>query len=333
MPCRSFSPPSGIHLRPFAGPQDFAAMVDCANASFAEDQTGWFRTVEEMARNYAAFVDCVPERDVCIAEVGGEIAGYVRCWPYVQADGLHLYAQFGVMAPQWRRRGIGRALHAWMEARQQEMARAHPQALAHAHQAFVTQGETARAALLEKAGYRAERHFFSMVRQNLDGIPDFPLPAGLEVRPVEPTHYRAIWEAHQQAFRTHWGFAPGTEADYLAWLSSPVFQPGLWQVAWDVDSGRVAGQVRTYIDATWNRANGVQRGWTEFISVGEPWRRRGLARALIVRSLRAQQAAGMTQSGLAVDTQNRDGALRVYESCGFVAAKRDCVYRKPLLLA
>lgn len=74
-------------------------MVACANASFAEDRTGWCRTVDAMTRDYASFVDCVPEQDVCIADAGHEIAGYVRCWPYAQADGLHLYAQLGVMAP------------------------------------------------------------------------------------------------------------------------------------------------------------------------------------------------------------------------------------------
>jgi hypothetical protein len=31
-----------------------------------------------------------------------------------------------------------------------------------------------------------------------------------------------------------------------------------------------------------------------------------------------------------VDSQNLSGANRVYEDCGFVVARRNCVYRKPL---
>ncbi|KRC21908.1 GNAT family N-acetyltransferase [Acidovorax sp. Root217] len=327
------SPPAHVTFRPFAGPSDYAAMVACANASFAADETGFFRTEHEVARDYAAFTSCVPERDVWIAQAGSEIAGYVRSWPWAQADGLQLYSQFAVVAPPWRRQGIGTALHAWLEQRQRtQAATEHPGAPRHAHHAYITQGETARAALLEKSGYTPERYFFAMVRPTLDNVAVFPLPQGLELRPVQPEHYRAIWDAHGRAFQSHWGYCPPDEADYLRWLTSPVFQPHLWQVAWDVQTHQVAGQVRSYIDATWNRNNGRQRGWTEFISVGEPWRRRGLARALIAHSLRAQAAAGMAESGLAVDSQNQSGATRVYEDCGFAVDRRNCVYRKPLVL-
>ncbi|MDM0027371.1 GNAT family N-acetyltransferase [Variovorax saccharolyticus] len=322
-----------MSFRAFAGPSDFEAMVACANASFAADQTGFFRTVEEVARDYASFTDCVPQRDVWIAQAGTEIAGYVRAWHWAQADGLQLYGQFGVVAPRWRRRGIGASLHAWLESRQREMAAAHRSAPMHAHHAFVTQGESARAALLEKSGYRPERYFFTMVRPTLDDVADFAMPPGLEARPVQPEHFRPIWDAHQRAFRTHWGFSPSVEADFRRWQSSQVFQPHLWQVAWDIRAGEVAGQVRTYIDETWNTANGLRRGWTEFISVGEPWRGRGLARALISSSLRAQRAAGMQESGLGVDSQNLNGANRIYEECGFIAVKRNCVFRKPLALS
>lgn len=321
-----------ILYRAFAGPGDFKAMVACANASFAADETGFFRTVDEVARDDAAFTACVPERDVWIAEVGAEIAGYVRSWDWVQADGLRLYGQFAVVSPQWRRQRIGTALHDWLEKRQRQVAAAHGDAQQHAHHAFVTQGETARAALLRRPGYHPERYFLTMVRRTLDDITDFPLPGGLAVRPVAPADHRAIWDAHVRAFRTHWGFSPPDEADYQRWLKAPVFQPHLWQVAWDTRTGEIAGQVRAYIDATWNTANGRKRGWTEFISVGEPWRRRGLARALIALSLRAQRAAGMEESGLGVDSQNLDGANRVYDDSAFAVAKRNCVFRKPFTL-
>lgn len=329
-----------VKFRAFAGPTDFEAMVACANASFAADQTGFFRKVEDVARDYASFTSCVPKRDVWIAEAGAEIAGYVRSWHWAQADGLQLYSQFAVVAPHWRRQGIGAALHAWLEAHQRGMAVAHQRAMVaphrsaprNAHHAFVTQGETARAALLVKSGYKPERYFFTMERPTLDAVADFPLPEGLEVRAVQPEHYRAIWDAHFRAFQSHWGYGPPDEADYVKWLGSPAFQPHLWQVAWDMQTHQVAGQVRTYIDDAWNAGNGRKRGWTEFISVGEPWRRRGLARALISRSLRAQAAAGMTESGLAVDSQNLSGANRVYEDCGFIVARRNCVYRKSLEL-
>jgi hypothetical protein len=58
-----------------------------------------------------------------------------------------------------------------------------------------------------------------MVRPSLGDSPDFPLPPGLEVRPVNPEHYRAIWDADVEAFLDHWGYAPPTEDDYQRWLN------------------------------------------------------------------------------------------------------------------
>jgi mycothiol synthase len=326
------APMPDLHFRNYVGPGDFPAMVACANASFAADGTDVIRTVEDMARDYSSFIVCVPTRDVWIAQAGSEIAGYVRCWHWRQADGLHLYGQVGFVAPHWRRQGVGTALLAWLEEHQRGIAAGQADATGHAYHSFVREGEVSTAALLGKSGYHLERHFFTMLRPTLDAIADFPLAAGVEVRPVEPAHHRAIWDSHVRAFQTHWGFAPPKEEDYQWWLKSPVFQPQLWQVAWDTATNEVVGQVRAYIDASYNATQGLKRGWTEFISVSQGWRRRGLARALIARSLRAQKAAGMQDSGLGVDAANHDGATRVYEDCGFAVTKRNAVWRKAMAL-
>jgi hypothetical protein len=41
----------------------------------------------------------------------------------------------------------------------------------------------------------------------------------------------------------------------------------------------------------------------------------------------------MQESGLGVDSEHLDGALRVYQDCGFVVARRNCIYRKPMVPA
>ena len=176
------------------------------------------------------------------------------------------------------------------------------------------------------------RYWFEMMRPDLENIPNYPLPEGLEVRPALPEHYRAIWEADHEASRDHWGFTEPSEEDYQAWLTDKTtFQPQLWQIAWDIATNQVAGQVKTYIDHEQNKLYDRQRGWTESISVRRPFRRRGLARALIARSLQTQKQEGMTESGLGVDSENLSGATRMYEDCGFRIAKRTTFYRKPLI--
>ena len=127
------------------------------------------------------------------------------------------------------------------------------------------------------------------------------------------------------------GWAPWLE-DYRAWLSNPVqFTPALWQVAWEVETDQVAGMVRGFINEEENGQYQRRRGWSENISTRRPWRKRGLARALIVRTLRMFKEMGMTESALGVDAQNPTGALQVYEACGFRAVKQSKTYRKRLV--
>jgi ribosomal protein S18 acetylase RimI-like enzyme len=181
--------------------------------------------------------------------------------------------------------------------------------------------------LLEAAGYRPVTHFADMLRPDLDDIPEAALPAGLEVRPVMLEHYRAIWEAEVEAFQDHWG-ASFDEKDYQRFLDEPTFGPALWRIAWDGD--QVAGQVRSYIDSPENEEFGRRRGYAENISVRRPWRRQGLARALLVESLHALKRRGMEQAALGVHFENPRQALQLYESVGFGVVRMNTTVRKPL---
>lgn len=149
------------------------------------------------------------------------------------------------------------------------------------------------------------------------------------MRPVTPDQYPQIWAADVEAFRDHWGFAEPPAGAYEEWQEDPIaMQTELWQIAWDGD--QVAGQVRSFINHTENAEQGRLRGYTECISVRRPWRRRGLARALILNSLRILKEQGMTEAALGVDTQNTSGALRLYERCGFRPLFGGALYRKPV---
>jgi len=320
--------PEGLRLRNFAGDADFPRMAVVANASFAADGIASVRRPDDMRRDYAAMTRWDPARDIMMAERHGELAGYARTFDWTTAEGTLVQGQIAFVHPDHRRHGVGTALLRWIESRQREIARQRSDANAWQHQAIVTEGERERAQLLEKAGYRVQRYFLEMERATMEAIPDFPLPEGLEVRPVQPQHLRAIFDAHMEALKDHWGYSPPRPDDFELWKKSRTCQPHLWQVAWDVRTNQVAGQVKPWIDAEQNETQGRRRGYTEFISVGREWRRRGLARALVVRALRAQKEVGMEESALGVDGESAFGAARLYEACGFVVVKRNAMYRK-----
>jgi GNAT superfamily N-acetyltransferase len=318
-------------------PEDYHHMAEITRASAVVDGTERADTAEELANIFEHLTNCDPFTDMIVAEADPgdgrkpEVIGYSRGTWREEGNGERRYMFFGRITPAWRRQGIGRAMLHWVEGRLQEVANAHPAEITKHFMCVAEQGEIGFAAMVEKAGYQPARYSFEMVQPDLENIPDFPLPEGLEVHPVFPEHYRAIWDADTEAFRDHWGFVEPGEEDYQAWLGDKtIFQPELWQIAWDIAENQVAGQVRTFIDHEQNQLYNRKRGWTEFISVRRPWRRRGLARALIARSLRAQKAVGMTESALWVDSENPSGATRVYDDCGFRVVKRATIYKKPL---
>ncbi len=281
---------TGLLFRRFRGPSDFPLMAAVFTASAEADHVEQVTSIEQIAFNYAHLVNSDPERDMIFAEKNKELIGYARCWWYEEANGPHLYGFLLHLLPAWRGKGIGRSMLHWLENRLCVIAGGHPVCCAKFFQAVASQYERDKTALLEREGYQPVRFSWEMVRQSLDDIPDFPLPAGLEVRPSLPEHYRPIWEASNEAFRDHWGYAEPTEDHYQAWLADKtLFQPHLWQIAWDIATDQVAGQVRTFIDHAQHEKFKRKRSYTESISVRRPWRRRGLARALISLSLRAQK--------------------------------------------
>jgi mycothiol synthase len=321
----------GLTFRHFRGTEDYPKMVAVILASAEADKIERVDTVEDVARNYSHLTNCDPYQDMIFAEMNKEVIAYSRGFWFQEENGPRIYGSFGFLAPAWRRKHIGSAMLHWIENRMRTIADSHGMIETGFLQNFTDSENAGLAAMLEQNGYKAIRYGVQMVRPDFENIPDFPMPEGLEVRPVLPEHYREIWDADKEAFRDHWGYAEPTEEDYQNWLGNKTFfQPELWQIAWDIKTNEIAGQVRTFINAAENEKYNRKRGYTEFISVRRPWRKRGLARALIVRSLRLQKERGMTESALGADSENISGATRIYEECGFRVTKRSAVYRKPL---
>lgn len=321
----------GLIFRRFRGPIDYPALTVVGNATRDADGVEWVLTVDDIARTYAHLVNSNLAQDMLIAAIGEEMIGFVRTQWVREESGLYRYWFSPALVPQWRGRGIRRALLRWTEARIRQIAVDHP---ADAVKTFATNAPAKAQGLidlLEDEGYQPVRYFHKMVRSLEEPLPEFAMPEGLEMRPVLPEHYRPIWDASDEAFRDHWGYSPEPEEYYQEWLEDPViFTPELWQIAWDVATDEVAGQVRTFIDQLENEKFNRRRGYTEFISVRRPYRRRGLARALIAESLRVLKARGMAESALFVDSENITGATHLYEACGFRTVDRSMSFYKPL---
>ena len=319
--------PPGTVLRHLDAPADLRAMNEIANRIRAATGQDFYTTDEQFANFYAHPSDFDPSADVVIVEQDDKTVGYARAGFHSLLDGTQIYDVVAFLDPGRTGPDVFVAVVGAVEERLRAIAAGRPPG-PRLFETFGGDEAPERDGLLRSLGYEPVRWGYSMVRATLDDLTHSPLPDGLVIRDVRPEHLRAIWEADQEAFRDHWGAAPPSEEGFRQFRDDSVqADTTLWQVAWDGDE--VAGQVRSYINAEQNRRTGLQRGYVEHISVRRPWRRRGLARALIATSVTLLRARGMTEGALGVDTQNPSGALRLYEACGFRPVHRTIEYRKP----
>jgi len=286
--------------------------------------------IDSMKAQYEHLERCDPATDLVVVELDGVIAGYARVeWDDTES-GERFYDGVMLLAPSLADPRIRRALLAWSETRRLEIAASHLAAGSGLDRPwfltdFQWDGNPAVADLLRTDGYEPFRRFHSMVRPDLEAIPEMPLPDGLEVRPItgEPALMRRIFEADVEAFRDHFGWVDDSDTAYDHFLTEPGNDLSLWQVAFDLDevAGGVMPVLKTNVD-------GALEGWLDPVFTRRQWRRRGLARALIVRSLAVLRERGAVRSCLGVDSQNPNQAVALYESCGFRVASSSTGYRR-----
>ncbi len=321
-------PVHGLRFRRFAGPADFPGMVAANMAARRAYGVLDFVTVESVAVQYGNLTNSDVARDLVIVELDDRIVGYARVEWADQHDGSRAYDTICLLEPAAEGQAIGAALLDWQEARLRAIAATHATDRPRWFQAHEWDRNARARSLLAARGYSAVRRSHEMVRRDLQNLPEAPLPEGLEVRPVSRDAMRAIWEADCEAFRDHWGESDESDAAWVRFRDEPTHDPDLFVVAFDGD--QVAGFVLNTMDPSDTDASGGQRGLLDSVAVRRPWRRRGLAGALIARSLRLLRERGAASAYLGVDSENSNQAMTLYERNGFVVASSSTTYRKPI---
>jgi mycothiol synthase len=320
----------GLALRPFDPGRDYGPVADLVCRTNLFDGQDWLLSETALRGEVGVGRRYDPTADARVAERAGEPLGFVRVQAHVR-DGKMVHRAELWTDPAWRRRGIGRALLAWVEQRaadQKASGIIGQPVLEHEVGLTGDLANVAAPAFAAACGYRQVRRQLEMQRALARPIAEAPLPEGLELRPVREADVRAIWDATQEAFRDHWEAATRTDADFQHFLADPDRDTALWRVAWDGD--QVAGASLNAIYTEENERLGIKAGWLEQVSVRRPWRRSGLGAAIVAASLRAFRDRGLDRAALGVDAENPTGALALYERLGFVTVRAFGNFRKAI---
>jgi GNAT superfamily N-acetyltransferase len=250
-------------------------------------------------------------------------------WAKVEdGNSYYTYSFFVHLHPDWRGKGIGRAMSGHLIERIKVVADEHPPEAEKFIQSWGGDTRIWWDEVMTDLGLAPIRYGIEMTRSCSQPVEVLPLPEGIKIRPVEDEMVRPIFNAVVEAMQDHWNYVEPDEQDFAAWQDNPNFDPSLWVVAWDGD--QVVGTVLNFINEEENSNACRLRGYTETISTRRPWRRKGIARALLTTSIQMFIDMGMEETALGVDTENLSGALNLYTSVGYTEKKRFITYRNKL---
>jgi ribosomal protein S18 acetylase RimI-like enzyme len=137
-----------------------------------------------------------------------------------------------------------------------------------------------------------------------------------------------LWDAMTEAFDDAFGGDDTSPAAYRRWSKDPDLDLSLMSIAFDGEE--IAGGVIGYVVPEENEVQGYLRGWTDPVFTRRAWRRRGLASALLGRTLVLLRDRGMTSAQLGVDSGNAYQAFDLYERHGFRKVRAVSEWHRPL---
>ncbi|WP_298331294.1 GNAT family N-acetyltransferase [Haloactinopolyspora sp.] len=311
--------PSGVDLTWRAlTPADVPAWYALTGVADDADDATERRSRSELAQMFeGGWRD--PARD---SVAGFDAAGRMRAYAWSEfrpaTEGTHATVLYGTVHPDDRRRGIGRAILAWSEARSRQQLAAAAVNLPARIRLFVDEHHVAARRLGERSGFEPRRWYIGMRRDLAAPLPEIRVPDGVTVRPYARSWDEAVRLAHNESFaRDHWGSSPfDAEVWQVNVVGTDAFRPDWSFVALDA-AGLVVGYlISGAYHQDWE-PQGYTEGWTDLLGVRREWRRQGLGGALLVAAMRAYSASGMQYAGLDVDTANPTGALGVYTRLGY----------------
>lgn len=249
------------------------------------------------------------------------VVGYALVWFFAQSRFYsYLFAH-----PDYRERGVGERPLGLIEERAREMLAetGTPKRMATFHE--VNEPNVWAARLLEARGYRAIRGHLRM-HITLDEAPaESPIPKGLALRALTPGQDdRAAWEANNEGFADHWNFMPIPYETWAHWtVANESFDPTLCFLM--MEGEEIAGMAQCEVSG--------DLGWVNDLSVRKPWRRRGIAYALLRHAFAEFYRRGLRQVALTVDAESTTGAPQLYTRAGMRPIRRKMIYEKVLRAA
>ncbi|WP_329113156.1 GNAT family N-acetyltransferase [Streptomyces sp. NBC_01465] len=318
----------GLLARPLS-PDDVPAWLDLRQAVERVDRTGHHVDADDLAEALADPKLDLRQDSLTLWDGPGMVAYALLHTPDGAVDAARFGGE-GAVHPDWRRRGIGDRLVAWMAPRARTL---HSERFASLPGELMITGKSDDKdliALTEKQGFAPARWWFEMTHPlQRDRPSPGRVPEGLRLVALEPEYDEATRLAHNDAFRDHWNFCEMDEADWRTEVSGArSLRRPMSRLLLDGDI------VAAYLIAEEYEADTAADGTRDchigYLATRRSHRGIGAAPALMAATLEAALADGYDTASLTVDTANPSGALGLYERLGFTTDSEFVTYARPI---
>lgn len=222
-------------------------------------------------------------------------------------------------------RGIGSTLTEWAIDRARADLPKAPGGTRVTHSSSPRDGGDPARRLLEELGFMVERWFLEMtVKLDDDPIVASTVP-GITIRnTTDADGIEVIADTQHDAFRDHYGWvdspAEQRHAEWQHWRSSELWENELgWLAEGDGETVAMMTALNQYgTDET--------TGYIAVLGVRQPWRGRGVAKALLTTAFSKFQERDKEKVVLHVDADSLTGATQLYRSVGMRETDRNPSY-------
>jgi mycothiol synthase len=284
-----------------------------------ETRRAWSEPEFELAKSSRALI--APD---------GEFVGLVTVWD-TGSNPVHPFVGWEIM-PRPDRHELALALLSWGGERAKEALDRCPPEARVSWKTGILAGYQLDLDIMRAAGLTPIRYFNRMLIEMQDEPEPLALPDGMSIRTFNyPDELPTLAAAQNEAWRDHFGYTehPMDEIlkDWRHWLETDkVFDPALWYLAIDDQSGEIAGMVLTRLESHEDPAV----SYVNIVATRRPWRGRGIAKVLLRHSFREFWQRGRKLVSLYVDDSSPTGANRLYEQIGMHVSRQYIQHEKEI---
>ena len=307
---------------------DLATAVDLFNAC-SQVQIGADEfTVEEYRTEWESPGFDLENATRAVFTPDEKLIGLVEVWDLANPP-VKIWV-WGRVHPDFEGLGIGTLLMEWAEERARQAIARVPDGVQVMIQTGTINTYDPPRHLFTKLGMETNRHFWRMVIDLADDVPQPVWPTGITLHTFSDTNdLPAVYKAVDDAFQDHWGYTPREEGEALErWLhyieTDDAFDPSLWFLAMDGNEIAAISLCRGKI------TDDPEMGFVDTLGVRRSWRRQGLALALLHHSFAEFKRRGQKRAGLGVDAGSLTGATKLYEKAGMHVDRQFDNYAKVL---